>query len=49
MPLLSPINSNQLQHLIYFLFKIGFSSRTEQNKNNNIDSDFIRGTEYPKI
>ena len=48
MHLHSPINSNQLQHWICFLFKIGFFSRTEQ-KNNNIDSEFIRGTEYPKI
>ena len=43
-----PTISYQLQHWICFFFKIWFFfSRTEQKK--TIDSDFIRGTEYPKI
>ena len=43
-----PTNSYQLQHWICFFFKIGFSL-LELNKKKTIDSDFIRGTEYPKI
>ena len=45
----SPINSNQLQHWICFYLKQGIFFLELNKKNNNIASDFIRGTEYPKI
>ena len=49
MHLYSPTDGNQLQHWICFFF---FQYRIfflELNKKTTLDSDFIRGTEYPKI
>ena len=46
MHLYSPTNGNQLQHFFFFQYRIFF---LELNKKATLDSDFIRGTEYPKI